>query len=207
MRDWDPSTIIFVFHSALFAVAVGAFYKYGDRSEVFAKSLEGSDRLMRKMRIMISSELREELVRLFENSESVPNVLLAPDGSPYSDGTYSEKVTRVFRSEAYRECLHSFVEENSHVLADYHLVYVARTTWLAWMRRLSWAVTGLLCWQAVMCLAFGFCEVKQSVIPRPISELSFVPSGILIALALSCLPFILRNHDRIMEARLKYDDI
>ena len=66
MAPGELTTLALAFHASVFGCAIAAYYRYGDRTEVFNKSLQGTDLILVRIRQQISEELTEKLKPVFD---------------------------------------------------------------------------------------------------------------------------------------------
>lgn len=188
-------------HAAVLVSAVAAYYKYGDRTEVFTKSLQGTEALLRAMKQRLLDELERHLEATLEGGECVPSPILRPDGN-----TYVERPVNPIGSERWREALADFVQSNAGTVADYSRAVGARDSWCVWSRRLSWSLLALLCWQILVAGAVGIVDRVCGVpFPGDVLGWSFVPTVLIILNTLFCLAICLARHDTICSLRNRYD--
>lgn len=204
---FDSLSWILSVHGGLLAVAVGAFYKYGDRSENFAKSLAGTTTLLRSLRMSMSGVLSDDLRNFFRGVDTVPSLILDASGRSMDGITYSEKAANTCQSELFGEVVRKFIDGNAESLGDYRIVFVACSRWLFWMTWLSWTVLGLLYWQCIVTFLLAIVKVTGVVLSTKILLVSLTPSVFFGVMALFALPFALYSHDQIMRQRIKYDRI
>ena len=201
MLHMELVKIVLGVHGPVLLGALAAYYRYGDRTEVFNRSLSGVDSALRRMRQLLSGELGKRLQSVFQGQETVPSLILGPDGN-----TYTEQCANPWGGELYREALRDFVEGNSNLMTDYHSACQARERWCLWAKRLSWALFSLLVWQACIVGATALLDVICQVqIPDWVFLWAGVPTAILFAGCLIAMCSCLRHHDRIQGFRMRYD--
>jgi hypothetical protein len=194
---------VLAIHAAVFVVAIAAFYKYGDRTDIFNKSLQETTKTAERIRRKITEALAELLEPVFENPGTVPTPILSPDGE-----TYIEKAINPVRSELFRETLQSFVEEKSEAIADLRSLLAAKGCWCFWAKFLSWSLFVLVVWQITATGGTALLEtVLRLQLPDLILYVSLVPTVLLVITSLSPFPFMLKHHDVIMKSRERYDQL
>ena len=205
MTHGELVTLTWSSHAAVFVGALAAWYKYGDRSEIFAKSLSGTDETLRRMRTSIASDLSGTLESLLEEDSSEPQPILGPDGAAIS---YVERPVNFLHGEAYRESVATFLNERADSLADYRALAEARAGWCFWTRFLSWLIYVTLAWQF---LAGGvgvliLDKVLSVALPDWLIQGTLIVTALLILTILAFpLRCILSEHDRIMKFRTHYN--
>src|SRR6266852_9727879 len=145
-------------HTSIFVAASAAYYKYGDRTELFNRSLQGTDSAFGRIRQRITVELADALKPIFENPGSVPTPIFAPSGE-----SYIERAVNPVGSELYKEAIRDFLENSGDAIADYRSLLLARRGWCFWARFLSWSLLGLLVLEILLLASIGLldkvCEV------------------------------------------------
>jgi hypothetical protein len=201
MTHTDLVNVIVAIHGALLGGAFLAYLKYGDRTEVFKRSLEGTDELLRRMRQQIVADLGERLGEVFRGNEAAPSVIIRPDG-----GAYTEQCTNPVGGERYKECVRDFIEGSDEALVDYRLAFTARQSWCFWAKGLSWCILALIVWEAIVAGSSGLLDRICSI---PISdwvlEWAGAPTAMMVAACLVVAAFCLRRHDTLQKVRLRYD--
>jgi len=200
MNHADLVMIVLGLHGSILAGALAAWFKFGDRTEVFNRSLQGTESLLKRIRTVFSVELKDGLDAIFENAGSVPSPLLSPSGN-----TYMERAVNPAGSEHCREILSDFAEANIGIIADYRVASQAKTNWCKWAKRLSWVLLFLGVYQGVSAIALLFDCMHALRIPDSFLRWSFAPSGLLFVLAAVSAGLCLWHHDRICELRAIYD--
>ena len=201
MTHLDAITLALGIHGSTLLVAVGAYYKYGDRSEMFERSLAGTDNALRRLRRDLADRLAARLERIFAASVSVPSPLVDANGV-----SYKERPVNPVQSESYREGFREFIESNAQVILDYRSLLMCRDRWCRHAKLLSWAVLLLFVWQALTLavLAIGV-KLAGLALPDWAVKASVIPTIILTILCVAQVPFLLWFHDHILDSRKKYD--
>jgi hypothetical protein len=204
MTHQDLLNITLSVHVAVLLGALAAWYKYGDRSDVLAKSLKGTDIVLTRLRIMISSDLTKAIREVLSTIPTNPQAILGPDGK---NPIYSEKVSNFLESEAFRQAIRDFIDSRADVISDYRVLTRARANWCFWARILSWSILVLIILQAFFLAGHGFMDkILGNTLPNWCLHGSLTITGFVV-LFVFCLPFpiLLRNHDTIIQQKVKYD--
>ncbi len=189
-------------HAGILGVALVLFYTYSDRTDGFAASLKGVSTALAEMRRRMVAELGSRLDPIFESPGSVPSPVLGPDGE-----AYSERAVNPIGSEAFREALRDFVEDNSAPLADYRSLMAASNSWCFWANKLSWFVLSLFIWQIVATAVTFLDKVSAWALPTYVNVALWVPT---VAIGLACLLAVLGRflyYTRITRFRMKYGEL
>ena len=198
MTHNDLVNLCLSYHTPVMVAVLAAYYKYGDRTEIFRKSLQGTDATLTRLRQKIAVELEKKLQPIFENSGTM-SVLLIPE-------SYTERPANPVGSEVYRESIRDFLDTSSEAVGDYRTLYIARRRWCFWAKFLSWSLLVLLGWQFVVVGSIMFVDKVGGI---PISDWllkwSALPSGLVMVCCLTSLPCMLRCHDVIIDYRMRYD--
>ncbi len=187
-------------HAAILLAALAAYYKYGDRTEMYAKSLQGTDNLLRLLRQGIATELTDSLAPLLANPAPVSRVI------GFGVESYGERPANPLSSEAYRERVQEFVETQSGAMVDCRSLVLLRSAWCFWAKFLSWALLSLIAWQLVTAGVLGLLDRIAGVpVPESMIRWAGAVTALGIVACLFPLPFLLHRHDRIHELRTRYD--
>jgi hypothetical protein len=190
-------------HAAILVGAVAAYYKFGDRTDVLAKSLQGTERSIREMRRLIAEDLAETLSAKLTPASTVSTLIVES-----SSQSYVERPTSPFVGERYRDAVRSFVEEGTNCLVDCRGIVSLRDTWLRWARRLSWLILGLVVYEAIVAGALAFGDrMGVFALPDRVIQWASAPTVLGVVLILNHMVLMLRCHDRITDIRQKYADL
>lgn len=187
-------------HGGLLVAAVVAFYKYGDRTDLFDKSLAGTNAVLRALRRDIAFRLASRLQPVFDGASAVVEIgLVDASGNPISEVSVNP-----VGSEDYNDALFDFVEGNDLSLVHYRLLLSTRDRWCWWAKSLSWAILTLMSLEAV----FGGFLLWSKLVGRIVVGRILVGTFCVTAISLLCcvvpLIFLLSAHDRISELRKHY---
>lgn len=197
----DPLNSVLGAHGAVLLVAWGALHKYGDRSDLFGKSLAGVDSTLERLRRKISSALARHLEPVFKGAGSDPSPILEPKGN-----MYIEKPVNPVGGEAYREAVRDFVEGGSEAIADYVALLKARDEWCRWAKTRGWAMLFLFVWEFLAVCALGIGVALLDVpSPKWILSSSLVPTVFLALAVVALFAMVMRQDDRILHGRSRYD--
>jgi hypothetical protein len=191
-------------HVAILAGSVVALYKYGDRTDVLAKSLAGMDSVLSKLRMIISDDLLATIKGCLSTVPTNPQLILGPDGR---NPVYSEKVANFLESDTFRQTVRDFIDLRVDRISDYRILVRARDNWCFWARKLSWSILLLTILQVVFLVAHGIFDYLLAYsLPNWAIHATLAISGFMVLLVL-CLPFpiLLRSHDVILHYKVKYD--
>lgn len=190
-------------HAAVFVGALAAYYKFGDRTDVTSKSLQGTDNVLRDMRRAIAAELADWLRPALEESITVSTLIVDP-----SSASYIERPSRSLDSERFREAVKDFVEVDSGRLADCRTLLTLRKTWCSAAAALSWLLLCLLIWQGAVSAALAFLG-RTEVIHFPAGLILWSPGPtVLLAVGVAvCLVVMQVSHDRITALRMRYGSL
>ncbi len=188
-------------HGGILLGAMAAYYKYGDRTESMAKSLQGTEATLRAMRGALAGELAEELKSGLRSSSAVTAMV-----DPVL-GSYSETAVDIFSGEQFRSALVKFVERKSKVIVDCRSLAFARDAWARRARRVSWCLFLLIVYETI-CVGALFSErLEVFTIPDLLVKLTFSFSVALILVALATSGTLLMAHDQITAIRMKHEEL
>jgi hypothetical protein len=188
-------------HTSLLVAGLTAYYKYGDRTDVFEKSLKGTETALAQLRRRIAYQLGLRLKPVFDNPESVVNVGLVD-----SFGNPMEVAVSPAGSESYNDALFDFVDSHVEELLDWRALMVLRRRWCAWARFLSWAILAFVLMEGGIASVLTFqAEYKAAPLPMWLLDDSFIAS-VLFIFVLIFVPvgMLLHFHDSITEYRTRY---
>lgn len=190
-------------HAAILVAAMAAYYKFGDRTDVIAKSLQGTENSVRELRRYIAGDLAETLRADLNPSSTVATIIVEP-----SMESYIERPADVFAGERYRDSVRRFVEASTNHLVDCRILVSLRDTWIRWARRLSWLILGLVIYEAVIAglLALGD-RMAVFVFPDAAIKWASAPTVLVAVLIVTHMVCMQRFHDRITDIRQKYADL
>jgi hypothetical protein len=198
MNHGELVKAVFVVHGPVLFAGLAALYRYGDRTEIIKRSLEGSDALLKRMRALLADGFKKSLKPWMQ---SAPSPIILPSGN-----SYSETPLNVARSDAYIERIDDFVYEHTALLADYRLALGTRASWCFWAKCLSWLSLALVVWEVVLLGAVGMLDVMCDC---PISDKlllwACIPTAGIVAAGLLALALCLRRHDTLSDLRMRYD--
>ncbi len=190
-------------HAATALVVLAAFYRYGDRSETFSRSLQGAESLLTKLRRKLSSDLADHLTPLVTSIQQ--KAVASPILDPHGEG-YSEKPPALVESEEFRESVQKFIEGDGYVIVDYRSALIARQSWCFWAKALSWCLFTTLAWLVLVAgMVFLLEKLFQIGVPDVILTSSCIITLIGILSCLVPLPFQLRSHDKLCHLRMQHD--
>jgi hypothetical protein len=194
------------FHATVLIASLAAWYKYGDRTDVFAKSLTGTDFVLSRLRMMISDDLKATIKEYLSTvTYSTTSSLVGLDGKT---PIYSEKIALSLDSEDFRDCVRDFMNRTVvDSLSDYRVLKQARENWCFWARILSWLILLSIILQVLFLATHGFvdCLIGQPL-PNWTIHTSLAMSGSVIALVFILpFPILLRSHDIILKHRARFD--
>lgn len=175
---------------------LAAFYKYGDRTDVYKNSLSGASALLVEIERQIAFELAVHLQPLFRGDPPpvIELSLVQPDGTPFK-----EVAVNPVGSENYRQAVVEFVLAENEAMNAYRIVTSGRSRWGAWARRLSWSLLTGIGLHGV--LGFGLLGVRFAEWNAPVKVL-IVCCGLsfcLFVFVLLCAAFMMRSHDQIQH--------
>ncbi|MDQ1639255.1 MAG: hypothetical protein QOF62_2594 [Pyrinomonadaceae bacterium] len=192
-------TAILAFHTGVLLSAVVAYLKYGDRTELFRKSLEGTNTTLESILRSVSIDLETRLNVVFAVQDEPQHVVLRPDGNEWSD-----KPVSPVGSEKYREAIRDFVISSNQGLRDSLYLTQARDAWCRWAKRLSWLMLGLVCWELI---ASSFVWSEKIFVLNLADWLMKFSASITAALILAILVnvgFLQHYHSNILDQRQKH---
>jgi len=193
-------------HFAILSGALVAWYKYGDRSEVLAKSLEGTNFTLSKLQMMITSELLTTIKTMIQSVPSNPQPILGANGEA---SIYSERSMNFLESERFHQAIQDFVNRKTDAISDYRVFVRARVSWCFWAKTLSWTVLLVIVLQILAIILHGFFDkILGKTMPDWSIHSSLAVTALLVIFVFCVVcPKLLRNHDIIIQQKVKYDEL
>jgi len=191
-------------HGAVLLGSLAAFYKYGDRTDILAKSLAGIDSVLSKLRMLISDELLTTIKKGLSTVPTNPQPLLGPDGKSF---VYTEKAVNFLESDSFRQVVRDFIDRRAERISDYQALMRARSKWCLWARVLSWSILLSIILQIVFLVTHGFVDyLLGHSLSNWTIHATLAISGFIVLLVFSLpFPILLRTHDVILQYKVKYD--
>ena len=118
-------------HGAVCVVGIAAYYKYGNRADLYGNALLGNRSLRQIVRDNIATELSTQLQPVIREATRARSPVLE------SDGRYFEHVADITKSEAFYQSIRDYVSRSSNSLIDYRLALETSDCLRTWARRLS----------------------------------------------------------------------
>jgi len=178
--------------------AVAAWYKYGDRTELAKKSLDGTNETLYGLCAYLGGALADSVK---------PTVRQIIENSTQLDGTLNippEAILEELRSENFQNDISSFVTRDLDEMVRYRMLIDARDRWSKWARWNSWGVLLLIAIESLFTIWFGLANrVFSHPVSLPLTIASFSLSGVVFAFCILCAGVMLRCHDKISAYRDK----
>jgi hypothetical protein len=204
----DIPTITIGFHAATLVPLAVALQKFGDRSEMFQKSLAGVGETMERMRRRVAAELEAEIASAFPRPGAVTQASPILDGAGNRITAFVQGPAALPSSEAFRNCIHEFASRDESSLRGYARLHSARDGWARAAKVVSWSVLIALAWEL---LAFGLTGVACGLLKTQVDDWvllsSFIPTGLLAVLFIGSFAAMLWNHDSILDIRRAHDSL
>jgi hypothetical protein len=170
--------------------AIAAWYKYGDRTDLAKKSLDGTKEALDGLRAYLGRALAEAVKPTVQR-------ILEEQGD-------ADAVLEELRGENFQDDVSTFVTKDLDEMLSYRVLVYERKHWSTWAQRLSWGVFILMVVEVVFVAWFG---LTNKVFSRPVSLLvaviSFIVSGLVVVFCILSAGVMLRCHDKISAYRDK----
>ena len=165
-------------------------YKYGDRTDLAKKSLDGTKEALDGLRAYLGRALAEAVTPTVQR-------ILAEQGNP--DAALEE-----LRGENFQNDVSTFVTKDLDEMITYKTLLRERKHWSTWAQRLSWGVYVLMAVEFVFLAWFGLAnKVFNSPVSLRVAEFSFIISGLVAVFCILSFGVMLRCHDKISAYRDK----
>ena len=198
----DAAGLALQVHGAVWVAAAAAYYKYGDRTNLFEKTLRGNQDLRRALRDNIATDLSKHLQTVVRDATHARSPVLDAAGS------YIEHATDITESEPFYQAIRDYVSISAGSLLDYRLVLKTEPRWRTWAHRLSHAILALLILETLAIAAAVLVPViaePSRTVPLFAFLASFTPTCIVIVLLFCCLCIVHVTHGIIVDLREHYD--
>jgi hypothetical protein len=169
---------------------VAAWYKYGDRTDLAKKSLDGTKEALDELRAYLGRALADAVKPTVQR-------ILAEQGGP-------DAVLEELRGENFQDDVSAFVTRDLDEMISYRILVHERKHWSAWAQRLSWGVYISMAVEFVFTVWFGLANrVFSHPVSLQIAVASFCVSGIVFVFCILSAGVMLRCHDKISAYRDK----
>jgi hypothetical protein len=169
---------------------VAAWYKYGDRTDLAKKSLDGTKEALDELRAYLGRALADAVKPTVER-------ILAEQGDPVV-------ILEELRGENFQDDVSAFVTRDLDEMVTYRMLVHERKHWSLWAQRLSWGVYILMAVEVVFAAWFGLSNrVFSHPVSLRIAIVSFCVSGIVFVFCILSAGVMLRCHDKISAYRDK----
>lgn len=197
-----PATFLSV-HVGVLILSLPAYYRFGDRTELYSKSLEGVASTLARLSGLIGDELSTALKPVFQDRTADPSLVVSDDIV-----SYTERPVDPTHGDVFRETVRRFVQSTVGRMLDYRQVLQARRRWCLWSRFLSRTLLCIVAYQltisAVLALLHFAFEIE---IATSWFITSFAPTAALCALALVSLFVMQGSHDEVQFIREGLDEL
>ena len=189
-------------HGAVLLVAVAAYYKYGDRTDLFNRALQGNRRLRQAVRDNIAAELSQHLQPVVRDAAHTTSPVLNEAGA------YIEYATDITESEAFYQAIRDYVSLSTGSLVDYRLAVQTGDRWRAWAHRLSSSILALLILETLLvttALVVPLIAEASRIVDPWCFLASLAPTCIVVILLFGCLCAVHIKHGALVDLRERYD--
>ncbi len=198
----DAAGLALKVHGAVWLAAAAAYYKYGDRTDLFEKALQGNRSARQAIRDNIATELSKQLQQVVRDATRARSPVLD------AAGAYIEHATDITESEPFYQAIRDYVSLSLGALVDYRRILEATDRWRTWAHRLSRCILVLLFLQILVMtgavLVLVFADPNRTAAPWWFVG-SLVPTGIAVVLLFSCLSVVHVEHGVMVDLRERYD--
>jgi hypothetical protein len=189
-------------HGAVWLAAAAAYYKYGDRTELFEKALQGNRSARQAIRDNIATDLSKHLQPVVRNAARVRSPVLD------AGGAYVEHATNITESEPFYQAMRDFVSLSAGALIDYRQLLRYTERWRTWAHRLSQSILVLLVVELLLIagsvLVLVVADVTQTATWWWLLA-SLSPTALVVVFLFWCLCAVHLKHGVIVELRERYD--
>ena len=198
----DATSLAFTVHGATWIATAAAYYRYGDRTDLFDKSLRGCRRTRQSIRDALATSLSAHLGPVVKDSARVRSAVLD------AAGHFLDQQANLAESEPYYQAIRDFVSRSAGALVDYRLALDTVKLWKTWAHRLSKSILFLLVLETVM-LGWTVIAVVSADLSTQASRWTLAvgsaPTTAIILATLCCLVMLNMNHGRLVDLKERYD--
>lgn len=197
----ESAGLVLKLHGAVWLAGAAAYYRYGDRTDLFDKAMRGNRNARQTIRDDIAGELGKQLSPVIRDATRTKTTILDPSGK------YAEQPTDFASSESFYQAVRDFVSSSSGALLDYRQILRASERWSRWAGRLSHCVLGLVILETLMLAAVlvvqltGWSETTQ----ERLMLWSFAPTATVALMVLVSLTLVHVNQSTISHLRERHD--
>lgn len=189
-------------HGAVWLAAAAAYYKYGDRTELFEKALQGNRTARQAILDNVASDLSKQLQPVVRDATGSRSPVLDAAGG------YIERATDVTESESFYQAIRDYVSISAGALLDYRLILHCTKHWRTWAHRLSQCILALLILQILIMagalLVLIYADLTRTAPPWWLAA-SLAPTGVVVVILFVCLSVVNVKHGVIVDLRERYD--
>ena len=188
-------------HGAVWVAAAAAYYKYGDRTDLFDKALRGNRSLRQSVQDNVAIDLSNQLQPAIREATRATSLVMG------ADGRYIERVADITESESFYQAVRDYVARSADSLSDYRLVSETVDCWRKWAHRLSLSILVLVIFETLMIAGAVLVSVTvdNSKVTLIWFLLSLAPTGILVASLFVCLCVVHVKHGKMVDLRERYE--
>lgn len=170
--------------------SLAAWYKYGDRTEIVAKSLQGTKEALDELRIYLARSLGGVLLPLIKEM--------------IKDRRTADELATALSGEQFQDAISEFVNQEIDEMVTYRRLLHARQRWSIWARKLSWAIYLLMCAEGLfLCFFFLWGQVFSHTVGKVWFACSLSISVLITIRCVYCFGLMLYFHDQISTYREK----
>ena len=134
----DAAALALTVHSAVWLAAAAAYYRYGDRTSLFRRALQGNRSLRQAIRDNIATDLSKQLQPVIRHANRTKSSILDDTGA------YVEHAADITESEPFYQAIRDYVSLSAGSLLDYRVALDAAARWRAWAHHLSSSILVLI---------------------------------------------------------------
>ena len=189
-------------HGGVWLAAVAAYYKYGDRTDLFDKALRGNRSLGQAVRDNVATDLSKQLQPVIRDATRATSPVLD------AAGDYIEHVADITNSEPFYQAIRDYVSLSAGSLLDYRLVLETADRWRTWAHRLSRSILVLVIFEPLVMagalLVRVTADLGRTATPWWFLA-SLAPTCILVVSLFLCLCIVHMKHGVMLDLRERYD--
>jgi hypothetical protein len=200
------ASVTIAFHAATLIPLAVALQKFGDRSEMFLKSLAGVSDALASLRRQVAAELERDLAEALQRSTSATQASPILNSTGQQIAGFSQHPVNFPASEAFRTCIHEFAGRHESALRGYVRLIELRDRWAHSAAVISWCVLAALTWEVIAFAGVGAASgLLNMQCPDWVLLGSYAPTAVVALVFLAAFARLLLSHDRILDIRRAQD--
>lgn len=188
--------LVFGGHVAILIAAFVVFLNFSTYSNRFRNWQKDVEETLRNLKRNLADSLSEILKPIFESSGANTKSILD------SSGNFCETKVEPTEGESYLNAISNFVDDSTHEMVRYRLLFLTHRAYSFWATYLSWTILILEVLEIGILAGIGYFGIlKGNNISDLLIKVSFSISATGIIICFLGLIFLLINHNKGIKNR------